>query len=124
MVVYMVFGFDSERLELEERTAQVILKVCLADGKPLAATHLSDLQHQTLLNRTCTVLEQQGTQQLLSVAMTMSLSDLLSHCLEALSSPGPQEGEARHVKDHAFSVLLQEVGRNTESGVGVISMLS
>nr|XP_022332154.1 serine/threonine-protein kinase ATR-like isoform X2 [Crassostrea virginica] len=109
-------GDSSERLELEERTAQVILKVCLADGKPLAAAHLSDLQHQTLLNRTCTILEQQGTQQLLSVAMTMSLSDLLSHCLEALSSPGPQEGEARHVKDHAFSVLLQEVGRNTESG--------
>lgn len=112
-----VFYFDSVQQELEERTAQVVLSVCLANRKPLAAIHLSEFQHQNILKKMCNVIEQHGFSNLVTGAMKMSISELLSHCLEALSFTSPQEGEAKHIKDLVFSVLLAAVGKNIESSV-------
>nr|XP_034325117.1 serine/threonine-protein kinase ATR isoform X2 [Crassostrea gigas] len=105
----------SVQQELEERTAQVVLSVCLANRKPLAAIHLSEFQHQNILKKMCNVIEQHGFSNLVTGAMKMSISELLSHCLEALSFTSPQEGEAKHIKDLVFSVLLAAVGKNIES---------
>lgn len=95
----------------------MVLSVCLANRKPLAAIHLSDFQHQNILKKMCNVIEQHGFSKLVTGAMKMSISELLSHCLEALSFTSPQEGEAKHIKDLVFSVLLAAVGKNIESSV-------
>jgi hypothetical protein len=113
----MNFYICRVRQELEERTGQVLLSICLADRKPLASTHLSDFQLQDVLQKTSNIIKQHGLSNLVTVAMTMSLSDLLSHCLESLLLVGPQEGETKHIKDQVFSVLLQEVGQNIGSSV-------
>lgn len=112
-----MFYFDSIQQELEERTAQVALSICLADRKPLAATHLSEFQHQNILKKMRNVIEKHGFSNLVTGDMKISISELLSHCLEALSFTSPQEGEAKHIKDLVFSVLLAAVGKSTASSV-------